>query len=131
MLNLVPYPSGKVKETGGFITLPNPLEIDLGGFDENCVKVFCSRNQAEYVPGDFMTLHQNTKLDAESYVLKVSDHRIIIEASSEIGVIRALTTLSQLHKENRVICCEIEDSPRYVHRGLSLDCARHFFLSQK
>ncbi|KAL7672241.1 hypothetical protein ACOME3_007134 [Neoechinorhynchus agilis] len=66
----------------------------------------------------------------ESYTLVVSSSLIKIESNEIWGAVRALETLSQLIKRSEgqlyVPECRIEDSPRFCHRGLLVDTARHF-----
>lgn len=66
----------------------------------------------------------------ESYTLKTSSKGIQIKANEVWGAIRGLETLSQL-----IICInntliikrtEITDYPRFPHRGILIDSARHF-----
>ncbi|XP_062580301.1 beta-hexosaminidase subunit beta-like [Saccostrea cucullata] len=66
----------------------------------------------------------------ESYTLRTSNGEIRIEAKDVWGTLRALETLSQL-----IICINntfiirktrIVDFPRFPHRGVLIDSARHF-----
>lgn len=77
-------------------------------------------------------------LARESYQLRISaDEGVWIGASDVIGAFRGLTTLRQvlpLEMEGsdfyrcnvRLPILSIEDAPRFEHRGLLLDCCRHF-----
>ncbi|MCD8021662.1 MAG: beta-N-acetylhexosaminidase [Lachnospiraceae bacterium] len=70
----------------------------------------------------------------EGYELTVSEDGIRIAAASEQGVVWALTTLALAVDEegnDQISCGRICDAPRYAHRGLSLDCARHFFPAEE
>ncbi len=72
----------------------------------------------------------------ESYELAITKQKIIIRGSST-GIIRGIQTLRQLLgadfylKQKRsswkLPCVTIKDSPYFQHRGLLLDCCRHFF----
>lgn len=66
----------------------------------------------------------------ESYQLKVSQTKITIKATTDIGVIYALETLLQLVDNNETSYffpeVVIHDSPRFTWRGLMLDVSRHF-----
>ncbi len=127
MLNLIPYPSGDVQEKEGCLRLPQKIGVFFDGFSDRCMAAFCGRCHVSLVPGSFLTLKQNKEYASEEYSLQITKDSVTVEAGSETGVIRALTTVYQLSGEGRVPCCVITDRPRYVHRGLSLDCARHFF----
>lgn len=66
----------------------------------------------------------------ESYQLKVSENKISINATTDIGVIHALETLLQLTTNNNENYyfpeVTINDQPRFTWRGLMIDVARHF-----
>ncbi len=75
------------------------------------------------------------EVNAESYVLTVLSSRIVLKAKTEVGLFRGIQTLLQLlpvadsnvHANViRIPCCKIVDHPRFVWRGLNLDCCRHF-----
>lgn len=69
--------------------------------------------------------------NAERYRLVAQGTNAAITAPTAEGAFRALTTLLQLITVTDGTVCvptiEIEDSPAYTWRGLSLDVARHFF----
>ena len=94
--------------------------------DEFCINMFSS----------------NQKTSVEEYYISTSSSSIDISSPSEIGAMHAIVTLKQLfslslkneerHKQtnssNLVIPkVSIEDYPEFSHRGLLLDCSRHFF----
>lgn len=132
MLNLVPFPSGKVTRKVGQLILPKTIQVDYNGFSEFCTAAFleriCAKNGATDV---FLHLIKNSMLPHEAYALAISEDGIKIEAAGEQGVIWALTTVLNLADKGKVPCCRIEDSPRYPHRGVHLDCARHFFPAEE
>ncbi|MEP5338168.1 MAG: beta-N-acetylhexosaminidase [Algibacter sp.] len=69
----------------------------------------------------------------EGYKLSVNYNQIVISGKTTTGVFYGIQTLSQLvqfDKELTVPATEIEDSPRYVYRGMHLDVARHFFPTE-
>lgn len=66
----------------------------------------------------------------ESYVLKVGPDAATLEAKTSVGALRGLETFSQLVGKQGSINAskvEIEDAPRFPHRGLLVDSSRHFF----
>lgn len=66
----------------------------------------------------------------ESYLLQVQEHRIIVKTGDMAGMHHALVTFQQLAlqaDEGKIPSVTIIDSPRFEHRGLMLDCSRHFW----
>ena len=75
-------------------------------------------------PGD-------TKLrEDESYKLEVNSANIVLKSETDIGALRGLETLYQLLSKDTsgyyFPALKIEDSPRFVWRGLMIDASRHF-----
>lgn len=70
---------------------------------------------------------------AESYFIMLSQGVATIKCADAAGCFYAVETLRQLFcldtPREKLSCvhCYIEDSPKYVHRGLMLDICRHFF----
>lgn len=66
----------------------------------------------------------------EGYTLRIGDRATIIGAD-EAGLFYGVQTLLQLLRQDEegwsLLGAEIADSPRFVHRGVMLDVARHFF----
>ena len=74
-------------------------------------------------------------IPSEGYRLTVTPTEITAWSSDDAGAFYALQTLKQMAKKVEVEgrrwkveipCCEIEDAPRYPHRGYMLDDVRHF-----
>lgn len=63
----------------------------------------------------------------QAYNLSVTRDTVRIEAPSAMGLFYGLQTLRQLTENGKVRCTQIQDVPRYRHRGLLLDCSRHFW----
>lgn len=68
--------------------------------------------------------------DEERYSLRVTPMGVSIDASTSLGVLRALATLEQLprtDKKGRYLPeVDIRDQPRFAWRGLLIDATRHF-----
>jgi hexosaminidase len=66
----------------------------------------------------------------ESYSLKVSPRRIMLEAETDLGALHGLETLLQMlsvdEKGFYFPACNIEDAPRFPWRGLLIDVCRHW-----
>lgn len=73
----------------------------------------------------------------ESYILKVTENgEVTVAADSSIGLVRGLTTFSQLFFAHSIVKdqaytpfapVDIEDKPVFVHRGLNMDLSRSYF----
>jgi hexosaminidase len=81
-------------------------------------------------------IKEHEEVGDESYDLIIKNDVIHLKANTEVGLFRGFTTLRQLMpKECEYGGCEngfflpeliIQDSPEFEHRGLLLDCCRHF-----
>lgn len=80
----------------------------------------------------YLSLKKNGR-NTESYSLYIKKDSIVINASSPSGISHGIATLQQLvllnknQNEIKLPIASILDEPRFQHRGLLLDCARHFF----
>ncbi|WP_051323833.1 beta-N-acetylhexosaminidase [Candidatus Solirubrobacter pratensis] len=64
----------------------------------------------------------------ESYALEVTSDRVTLTAPDEAGLFYGRRTLEQLRgPDGSMPPVRIEDAPRFAHRGVMLDVARHFF----
>ncbi len=131
MLNLVPYPSGNIQEFPEKFIMPDSLGIQLDGFESWCTAAFALRAGLKIGGDIWLKAEKDDRLPEEGYRLTVAKKHISIQASTDIGVIWGLTTVIGLMKDREVPCCAIEDAPKYIHRGVSLDCARHFFPAEE
>lgn len=128
MTTLVPKPNGPVTMEKTTVSLPKALTVDLEGMEAWCLTAFLERTGRTLTEGSpWLRLSRDEKMPREGYRLEVTPSGTAITAAGEAGVILALTSLFQLLEADTVPLCRIEDAPRYAHRGLSLDCARHFF----
>jgi hexosaminidase len=86
----------------------------------------------------FLNIDESIR-NKEGYTLIVTNKGVTIEAKEAVGLFYGIQTLRQLlpveiesvnlidNVEWTVPAVEIEDSPRYVYRGMMLDVGRHFF----
>ncbi len=84
---------------GRVLKLPEKVGVSFDGFSEMCMAAFCNRCHVRMGSGSFVTLKQNKEYEMEEYFLQVMKDSIRVEAGSEIGVIRALTTVYQLSED--------------------------------
>ena len=129
MLPLIPMPNGKADVKTQRIELPPVLRIDPGDFPWDFIGVYARRAGigigAEGAA--MLRVSRGAGLPPEAYRLRASTGGIEIEAADERSLCWALATLAALTENGSVPRCEIEDAPRFAHRGFMMDCARHFF----
>ena len=68
-------------------------------------------------------------LGSEAYTLQIADKDIVVRAGSVKGVNWAMAQLAQLLSAaggRPLECATLKSSPRFGHRGLMIDCSRHF-----
>ena len=75
--------------------------------------------------GAELKLHED-----ESYSIKITASRIMVEAETDFGALHSLETLLQLLSVDDegyyFPACNIEDAPRFPWRGLLIDVCRHW-----
>ena len=133
MLNLIPAPRGSVHMQVGSVKLPETVTVSLGDFAPWCLEAFAARldGHVETAENGFITL-KKADIAKEGYKLTVTKDGITVEAADESGAVWALTTVTELTAEGEALpIVTIEDAPHYGHRGLSLDCSRHFFTADE
>lgn len=133
MLNLIPAPRGSVHMQEGSVKLPETVTVSLGDFAPWCLEAFAARldGHVETAENGFITL-KKADIAKEGYKLIVTKGGITVEAADESGAVWALTTVTELTAEGEALpIVTIEDAPHYGHRGLSLDCSRHFFTADE
>lgn len=70
----------------------------------------------------------------EDYTLGITPSAIVVNGSGPAGLFYALQTLSQYIELSgtaqgaavKIGCMQIQDKPAFAHRGMLLDCGRHF-----
>ncbi|GAB3033622.1 family 20 glycosylhydrolase [Bowmanella dokdonensis] len=142
-LPLMPMPANVTTGQGYFQIPGNGLVMQLSGMSETRHSYLHER-LAPYLAttggqlGDPVHLYiQNSGTTTsgtppvrmeESYRLQINSHRIDLSARSEMGVLRGVETLAQLlfSYPGQLPVIRIEDTPRFVWRGLLIDSVRHF-----
>jgi hexosaminidase len=149
---LMPWPKQIQENTSRFI-INNDLSISLHGENQSRVHnatisfirrlsnhtgVFIdkgfplvdSKNNSATIEIHFDNSPELSIETDESYTLDVTSEKVLIKAATDIGALRGLETLLQLISTNPSEYyfpgVNIQDSPRFVWRGLMIDVARHF-----
>ena len=149
---LMPWPK-EIKENTSKFIVNNDLSVSLHGNDQgrvhnaavsfirrlsNRTGLFIdqgfptgvSKNNSSNIEIHFNNTPELSIETDESYTLDVDSEKIVIKAATDIGALRALETLLQLISNNPSEYyfpgVNIQDSPRFVWRGLMIDVARHF-----
>ena len=63
----------------------------------------------------------------EGYVLTINQKGITIEGGSPAGVFYGIQTLRKSIVSRQIPAAVVTDAPRFIWRGMHLDCSRHFF----
>lgn len=121
-VSLIPL-ANSVKELGGSLLLSDDEPV-YSNIDLPLV-----RNQSRQKAK--INIYFQSSLGEAEYSLKCDSGGVTIKASGKAGAYYALQTLRMLGRFDEGVCkvpfVEIKDRPKYKHRGLSLDEARHFF----
>jgi len=89
-----------------------------------------------------LTTEKKSDRPDESYELSVKSNEVQICATAPAGLFYGTQTLRQLFSPTiystksistswEAPCVQIKDKPRFVWRGLMLDCSRHFFTKEE
>ncbi len=131
-VNLIPKPQNMVLNEGVFaLGIGTGIAADsLFSAEADYLKSLlnlplkASKNQ--------IVLNKKEGLQKEEFYLTISSDNLSIEASTSTGIMRGIQTLRQLLPTGtqispaKIPCLEIHDFPRFVWRGMLLDCCRHF-----
>ena len=143
-LDLIPKPQ-QLDQLDGFFTL-NDATISFTSSDlqpdAEVFQMFAKKKlglsltiQAgeKAAAGIFLSYSKAPGLGEEGYRLDITPNNITVLGASNRGIAHGLATLQQLALLNQVEgtylipAAEIADHPGFKHRGLLLDCSRHFF----
>ena len=137
-LNIIPAPS-EIICSGGLVSIDGPINIIFDQelhFQAEIVSKFLGGIGVKVSSGSAQMLFisiNNEYSEPESYEICIDKNSIKLLANSSAGISRAIATLKQLfllnrsNSEIRLPKVYIFDKPKFIHRGLLLDCARHFF----
>lgn len=132
-LLLVPMPNSIVHGKGSLdISQGFQLKTE-GGVSTNLIDYLSAADaikQSDKGVELLLSINTDSSVDSkdESYDLIISKGRVDVMSSSETGLFYGIQTLLQLihSDDSRLPYLEINDSPRFAHRGMMLDCSRHF-----
>ena len=83
---------------------------------------------------DFSQLDKDELYLKEAYKLAVNHNeaKVTIQAKTEAGLFYGIQSfLSMMSDRSEIPAVEVTDAPRYQHRGLMLDVARHFLPAEE
>lgn len=121
-LNILPRPK-HLKTGDGYIDIKGGLR--LVGWSENLVK---HAKKAVFIKdeGDVtLEFTLDDGLKREEYRIYAGGKKISVFASCDEGGFRALATLNQIVKGDRIPCFEIADEPDFPARGVMVDVSRN------
>ncbi|QSB28689.1 beta-N-acetylhexosaminidase [Flavobacterium sp. CLA17] len=151
-LNLMPWPQSIVLNDGSF-TLTKNFKVNITGNPNprifggvtRFLRRLDGRTGIFFEQGFIAKLNEVPKAELqinctksgkialyedESYHLDISQNKITINATSDLGALHGLETLLQLLQNNSTSFyfpnSQISDFPRFTWRGLMIDAARHF-----
>lgn len=138
MLNIIPKPTKCIQRDGYFILdrqtcLFGDRQLEPAVKQFNWLINKCLNYRLELHKGDIYFAFEST-MSPSQYEISVGNISIQVKAGGVLGAFYAVETLRQLFEmdfaSNGALvcpCCLIQDKPRFTHRGLSLDIARHFY----
>lgn len=142
--------------TEALIPIPNSIEIDAKGrvfkidrkcaiqansdHGSHCIKVLqesFGKHCGTIVPvaekGNIIISTDSSLTDKEHYRIEITTKKIQITGATETALMRAAQTMEQImlgdytnSANKKIACLTIDDKPRYPHRAIMLDPARHF-----
>lgn len=123
MDKIIPKPYQKkfeneyVKHDFIHVKISEELKID------DFLLIFEKKLQLKYSKGNF-----KDEYEKEGYKIEIKDSGIYVEANTNHGLFYSLQTLKQLYQDDNLgfPVGEIYDKPKFKHRGMLLDCSRHF-----
>lgn len=108
--------------------------------DSHCIKELqksIEKHTGAAVPvsekGDIIVETDTTLQGCEHYTIAITPKGIHIKGSTETALLRAVQTMEQImlgdyinSASKKIACLSIDDYPRYHHRAIMIDPARHF-----
>lgn len=129
-MNIIPKPL-KAKSNGAQIPFSSQTAVsgDFQNTVDFAVKALADKEASEE---SALIFKRDESIKKGGYKIQCSGNEITVSANDEAGAFYAFMTLCQLSfGKNSVESVEIEDAPKYYHRGFMLDSARHFWTVDK
>lgn len=136
MMQVIPLPNHFIQGSG-FFTVDRDVKMNYSAEFEESARIFqdfvmenvqIRLEKSQYANINFLL---DLGLDNEGYRITITTEALTLYARTNHGAFYGIMTLMQLSKtENGTLRfpeTEINDHPRFSHRGLLLDTARHFF----
>lgn len=147
--NLIPKPQKTTVTGGTFCLNPSTIIISDDPFNaEYLAGILNSSTGFGIETGNsddkemdnaiILTIDPDSSIPQEGYILSVTPEKVVAKSSTSKGSFYAIQTLLQLlppsvygtptgYEQWEIPCIEIEDAPRFPHRGLMMDVSRTFF----
>ena len=150
VISVVPYPNKVELSDGSFKAAGAGFSIDEGidAASRNVIMGFAERlstatgkeshiSDCESENGFIFNI--DSQMPAEAYTISIDRNAVNVTASGLNGFNYAIQTLKQMlpaeiygsgsapRTDWSLLCCAIEDAPRFGYRGMHMDVSRHFF----
>lgn len=136
-IDVVPKPH-HLDQREGFFTIHPNVEFEVRRFSDQSINTL-----RDFIHSLNIEPHNNNGIiivnqlpfegNDEEYNLIVKQDSIFLSATNEVGILHGIASLKQLILLNQfngnyfIPQIEINDQAQFQHRGLLLDCSRHFF----
>ena len=136
-IHIIPLPK-EIKLQNGLLSVQNAFSIDADRIFENERELLKTAlttefNLIEDHNSIVIQFSRDESCDPDEYLLSINKNNITIKASNPRGIFygtRSLIQLMEMNKNQHEIhlpICKIKDWPSFKHRGMLIDCCRHFF----
>ncbi|CAH1202322.1 hypothetical protein PAECIP111891_02143 [Paenibacillus allorhizoplanae] len=140
-MQIIPKINGSVTKSELYLMLDSQFEIHAGSFNPSIVEIFIKRVSEHCQINGNVSGNRSANIqliadldgNIETYSVEIGVDGIRLYAQDDAGMTWALTSLYQMIVEaqktndGKLMCTTFKDGPKYAHRGLLIDVARHFF----